>query len=166
MFRTLFCHLLRITLQGLLWLRYRVKVTGLDSLKDLGTKGVLFLPNHPGLIDPVIVSCLLWSRFQPRALVIEKQIKGSPLRHATKLLRILPISDTGVLGMSGHDTVLNQLDKCVDALKAGDNVLMYPAGRIYRSKMEQLRGNGGLSRIMKELPDVKIVLVRDRKSVV
>ena len=160
MFRNLLCSLIRATLQGLLWLRYRVKLVGLDSLKGIDPKGVLFLPNHPGLIDPVIVASALWSRFQPRALVIEKQIKGSPLRHVTKLLRILPISDTGVLGMSGHDTVLGQLDKCVEALKAGDNVLMYPAGRIYRSKLEQLRGNGGLSRIMKELPDVKIVLVR------
>ena len=40
-------YLVALVLKSLLWLRYRVKVTGLDEVVKGGRKGVLFLPNHP-----------------------------------------------------------------------------------------------------------------------
>ncbi len=144
-----------------LWLRYRVTVIGLDEVyRQYGKNGILFLPNHPALIDPVIMSSVLWRRFHPRALVIEKQIRASALKYCWKRLRILPLPEMGVTGMAGYNAVVEQINCCIDALKNGDNLLMYPAGRIYRSKTEKLRGNGGVARILSELPDVKIVLVR------
>ena len=161
MFHSIICFFILMCVKFISFIRYRVKVVGYDEVvKKYGDKGIIFLPNHPGLIDPVIVSAIVWGRFKPRALVVEKQIKGSVLKLIWKRLRMLPLPDAGVLGMAGHDAVLEQLDKCTAALKAGDNLLMYPAGRIYHSKMEQLRGNGGLARIMSEIPDLKIVLVR------
>ena len=38
----------------LIALRYRVEVTGLDEIAPASGQGILFLPNHPALIDPVI----------------------------------------------------------------------------------------------------------------
>ena len=144
-----------------IWLRYRITVKGLDTIIKSGDrKGILFLPNHPALIDPLILNSLLWSRFHPRALADEKYIKNSALKYCWKALRILPIPDLGVAGMTGHDAVVAQLGRCVEALKAGDNLLLYPAGRIYHSKIEKLRGNGGVSRILQEYPETKVVLVR------
>ena len=143
------------------WLRYRVTVKGLDEVCRLyGRHGVLFLPNHPALIDPVIMSSVLWRRFHPRALVVEKQIRASVLKHFWRRLRILPLPEMGVTGLSGYDAVVAQITCCIEALKSGDNLLMYPAGRIYRSKMEKLRGNGGVARILTEDPQAKVVLVR------
>ena len=142
-------------------LRYRLKVTGLSEvLKQYGENGVLFLPNHPGLIDPVILASILWPHFKPRALVTEKQVRTTILRKIGWRFRILPLPDIGVSGMAAHDAVIKQIGCCIDALRAGDNLLFYPAGRIYHSKMEKLRGNGGVSRILQEYPECKVVLVR------
>lgn len=142
-------------------LRYRIKVTGLENvIKQYGKKGIIFLPNHPGLIDPVILSAILWGRFKPRALVTEKQVRATILSKIGWRLRILPLPDLGISGISSHDAVVNQIGCCIDALKQGDNLLFYPAGRIYHSKAEKLRGNGGISRILQEYPECKVVLVR------
>ena len=62
-------------------LRYRIRVKGLDEVvARYGRKGILFLPNHPALIDPVILNTVLWGRFKPRSLVTEKQIRTTILK--------------------------------------------------------------------------------------
>lgn len=161
MINNIFAFFIWITLKVLLWLRYRIQVEGLDEIeKQYGNKGIIFLPNHPALIDPLIMMSVIWGRFKPRALVTEKQIKASALKYFWKRIRLLPLPDLGVTGLAGHEKVLSQLATCIDALKAGDNLLFYPAGRIYRSKKEKLRGNGGVARIITEYPEVKIVLAR------
>ena len=153
---------LRIFAKVALWLRYRIHVRGLEDIKKLGNKSIIFLPNHPCLIDPVILSTTLVKDFRPRALATEKQVRTTPLRFLRKQLRILEIPDLGVVGKTGIDKVEKQITNCVDALRAGDNVLFYPAGRIYRSRFEDLRANGGVKRILELYPEVRIVLVRTR----
>lgn len=154
-----FCLWLVVTLA--LHLRYRVRVKGLDDVvRRYGKTGILFLPNHPALIDPVLLSSVLWNKFHPRALATEKQVRATILKRIGWRIRLLALPDMGVGGIACHDTVLAQIETCVQALKAGDNLLFYPAGRIYRSRMEKLRGNGGVARILQEYPDCKVVLVR------
>ncbi len=143
-----------------LWLRYRIRIKGLEECLKAGNKGILFLPNHPALIDPVIVSSVLMKPFKTWALADEKQIRNTFLKHFYKSFRIMSLPDIGIAGRSGHEKVMKQLEKCVECLKAGDNLLFYPAGRIYRSKMERLRANGGVARIMELYPEVRIVLIR------
>ena len=139
-------------------LRYRIAVRGLEKID--ARRGVLFLPNHPALVDPLLLTGVLWHRFHPRALADEKYLKNSALKYVWKILRIIPLPDLGIAGMTGHDAVVAQIGQCVEALKAGDNLLFYPAGRIYHSKREKLRGNGGVSRILQEFPAAQVVLVR------
>ena len=147
----------------LIMLRYRLHIKGLDECYKGGDKGILFLPNHPALIDPVILSRVLFLKFHPRALVDEKQIRQNLfLRYFEKSLRILPLPDMGIAGKAGLEKVIHQIDACAEALKNGDNLIMYPAGRIYRSKLEKLRGNGGVAKILELYPEVRIVLVRTR----
>ena len=62
-------------------LRCRIRVKGLDEVvARYGRKGILFLPNHPALIDPVILNTVLWGKFKPRSLVTEKQIRTTILK--------------------------------------------------------------------------------------
>ncbi|MBR6471259.1 MAG: AMP-binding protein [Victivallales bacterium] len=161
MFNAIIIFFLWLCAQIAVRIRYRVKLVGLDEIiQKHGRKGLLFCPNHPALIDPLIMTTMLWRRFHPRALVIEKQIKEPPLKHIWKRIRLLPLPDIGATGMKGHDMLKEQIGRCVEALKAGDNLLFYPAGRIYRSCRESLRGNGGLAAILQEYPEAKLVLVR------
>ena len=65
---------LRNAVQLLLWLRYRVRVRGRTAVLRRGTRRILFLPNHPALLDPIIVMACLRDPFAPRALADKDQI--------------------------------------------------------------------------------------------
>lgn len=155
-------YLLYLFVRLVLPLRYRIRVHGYKECLAKGRSGVLFLPNHPALIDPIIINAILFQKFHPRSLVDEKQIRTTILKYLQKGLRILSLPDIGIAGRAGHEKVIQQINVCADALKQGDNLLLYPAGRIYRSRFEKLRGNGGVARILEAYPEVRIVLVRTR----
>ncbi len=152
----LMCVLTRLALR----LRYRITVKGLEDIRPSGKQGILFLPNHPALIDPVIVMSVIGLRFKPRPLADEKQVRGTFLRYFRRMLNVLAIPDLRVTGAAGATRVQEQLANCVKALQDGDNVLLYPAGHLYRSRYEKLHANGGVERILHALPDVRVVLVR------
>ena len=77
-------YLLLIFVALVIPLRYRVRVRGLDECIKKGRKGVLFLPNHPALIDPVIVNLALFWKFRPRSLVDIKQLRFGVLKYLEK----------------------------------------------------------------------------------
>jgi 1-acyl-sn-glycerol-3-phosphate acyltransferase len=52
----IFARVLASLLRPLLSLRYRIEVTGLDEIRRRGCTGILFLPNHAALVDPVIIT--------------------------------------------------------------------------------------------------------------
>ena len=79
-------------------LRYRIKVKGLDKVLAKGNKGILFLPNHPALIDPVIMNIILYWKFHVRSLVHDKQVHTTALKHFSKSLRLLELPSLGVVG--------------------------------------------------------------------
>ena len=54
----------------LLSLRYRVRVHGLEQVRDL-KEGALILPNHPAYMDPLLVFTSLWRALAPRPLLFE-----------------------------------------------------------------------------------------------
>ena len=58
---------LRILLTAILSLRYRFDIIGLERLEPKDRRGILFLPNHPALIDPLILLCAITARFSVRA---------------------------------------------------------------------------------------------------
>ena len=60
---------LRIFAKFAIWLRYRVHLRGLEDIKKLGNKSIIFLPNHPCLMDPVIVSTMLMKDFNELTLI-------------------------------------------------------------------------------------------------
>ena len=69
-----FYFLSSFLLRLILSLRYRIEVKNLKGLLDpkaLKKGGILFLPNHPAEIDPLVMNALLLGKFQPRPLVIE-----------------------------------------------------------------------------------------------
>ena len=145
-----------------LWLRYRIKVSGLEEVARAGCSGILFLPNHPALIDPVILVTRLYGRFRVRVLADETQIDRPVIRSLARRINVLPIPDLGRSGTQSAGQVRAAMDRCVAALSQGDNLVLYPAGHINRRHSEQIGANSAVERILRELPDVRIVLVRTR----
>ncbi|MBL7141217.1 MAG: 1-acyl-sn-glycerol-3-phosphate acyltransferase, partial [Planctomycetes bacterium] len=154
--------LLRWFAQFAVWLRYRVCTRGLDDVARRGTRGILFLPNHPALIDPVIVGTTLLKTFRARFLADEDQIDLFFIRNLARRVGVIPIPDPGKLGTNARKAVEAGLARCVEALRSGDNVVIYPAGRIMRGREENLCGNSAVRWILDQIPDARVVLVRDR----
>ena len=144
----------------LLRLRYRVQVSGADEVKRHGRRGILFLPNHPALIDPVILTAWLHGPFGTRPLALENQIDHPVIRTLAGWIGVLPIPDPAKIDRDSAPKTQAAITLCIEALKQGQNVLLYPAGRLMRQKFETLGAVSAAHRILSELPQVRVVLVR------
>jgi acyl-CoA synthetase (AMP-forming)/AMP-acid ligase II/1-acyl-sn-glycerol-3-phosphate acyltransferase/acyl carrier protein len=142
--------------------RYRIRVTGLKEIVAHGKKGILILPNHPALIDPVILVAYLKNVLNPRILADRDRIDAPVIRGFAKKMRAIPMSDPAAYGDAARDEVEKVLSLCADALTLGDNVLIYPSGHIYRSRFESIGGNSSVEKILSGSPGARVVLVRTR----
>ncbi|HUV39821.1 MAG TPA: phosphopantetheine-binding protein, partial [Planctomycetota bacterium] len=150
----------RLFAQVLLWLRYRVRVRGVREVASRGRRGILFLPNHPALIDPIILVAQLLGPFRVRALADRDQIDRFLIRRLAKRFRMLPIPDLSKAETGSADEIRKMVEACVHALREGDNLVLYPAGRLQTQRATDIGGNSAVESIVKQLPDVRVVLVR------
>ncbi len=145
-------------------MRYRIKHQGLDKLNSstLSKKGgILFLPNHPAEVDPIIVGSILWSRYQPRPMIVEWIIKLPVVSIVMKLMRAVPIPNfEDKSSQSKRIAAEKSFQAVVEGLKKNDNFMIYPAGRLKSSEHESLGGASGLFKIIQANPNANIVLVR------
>jgi long-chain-fatty-acid--[acyl-carrier-protein] ligase len=152
-------NILNILVKILLWLRYRITVKGLDAIQP-DNRPILFLPNHPALIDPVIVMSRLLDRFQPRPLADESQVNRMFIRRIIRIFGTIVIPDLSTGGKQNRGQVEAGLQRIIDALRAGDNILLYPAGRLMRSPREDLGANSAVHQIVGEIENVRVVMMR------
>lgn len=147
--------------RALLRLRYRISTAGLENVK--GCQGLLILPNHPALVDPLIVLSELWRAAQPGPVVLEKYYHLKGVRWLMRLGGAIPMPDMEIEpGPSKRRRIAQGMQTAVERLRAGENVLFYPSGRLMTSNHERLGGTSGVSLLLKEVPDLKVVLVRTR----
>jgi long-chain-fatty-acid--[acyl-carrier-protein] ligase len=141
-------------------LRYRIDVEGSKAITEKGRRGILFLPNHPAFIDPVMMVAELYKHFDVRPLMAEDQMGHAFVRAMASRVRVVPIPETSNIEHGKADRVQDALARCVAALRQGDNVLLYPAGRLMRQQTTDLGSASAVERILAQLPDVRVVLVR------
>ncbi|MEI8139148.1 MAG: AMP-binding protein [bacterium] len=155
-------RLILALVRGLLKLRYRVRVKGLDEVAARGQAGILFLPNHPALIDPVILMTQLYPQFRPRPLADQDQVNRPGVRWFAGQINVVTIPDPAVYGDASRKAVAEGVEKCIEALKSGSNLLLYPAGHIAHQRSEDLAGASAVETILQRLPEVRVILVRTR----
>ena len=145
-------------------LRYRIEIVGLEKLTpDRFTRagGIIFLPNHPAEIDPVLLEVALWKRFRLRPLITEHFYRLKGFKFFLDLARVLPIPSMDAAANKWRGKkVEKQFNAIVDKLRAGENFLIYPSGRLKISAMEILGGASFVHRLIERCPEVNIVLVR------
>ncbi len=144
----------------LLRLRYRVTITGVENIYRKGRKGILFMPNHPALIDPVIMMSQLSRDFSPRPLADETQVDRGGIRFLMKSLNAVIIPDLKKSGNKGKREVVAGVRSIIQGLQQGDNILLYPAGKLYRSRHESIGANSSVDLVLKKVPETRIVLIR------
>ncbi len=154
--------LLRMTGRALLRLRYRIKVTGIDAIAGKGRSGILFLPNHPALIDPIIIVTEMNAAFAPQALADKDQIDWPVVRWIARQVGARPIPDPARYGEACREEVEKVLADGIQMMKAGGNLLFWPAGRICHQRYEDLGGNSAVETVLKEAPDARVVVIRTR----
>lgn len=152
--------ILQCVIRFIIRLRYRIEAKGLTSLRREEGKGILFLPNHQALIDPVIVMSLLYPGFQPRPLADADQANMAGNRWIMQQIRTITLPDLNKNGRDGKGRIKEALQEVADALLAGDNILLYPSGRLCRSAVEDLAGNSAVEYLLENVPGVRTVLVR------
>ena len=157
----MFERFLFFLIRAIVSLRYRVRTSGLKDIARPGRRGILFLPTHPALIDPVMLLSRLFPLFRPRALADKDAIDIPVIRGVATRIGVIRI---GSLTKKAGTTEAAQesIDACAEALRAGDNVIFYPAGRLLRSSQEYLGVNSGLATILAQAPDARVVLIRSR----
>ena len=152
-------------LKTLLGLRYRVTDKGLENipahrLDEAGKRRpILFLPNHPALMDPPII-CSRLAGLRPRPLADAAQMRGAIPALAARLFNVITIPDVKACGRSACTPARESLRQVVTALCRGEDVLLYPSGGLSPDGKEHLRANSAVWRILAEVPHVRVVLVR------
>jgi len=144
----------------ILALRYHVTVDGAARVRQRGRDGILFLPNHPALIDPVILIAWLQGRFAVRPLAATERIDLPMVRIAARLFGVIQIPTPSQFEGDNAAAVQQALQQCIEALKNGENVLFYPAGRLMRQRFEVLGGVSGAHFLVAQLPEIQVVLIR------
>ncbi|GAB4184538.1 MAG: hypothetical protein Tsb0015_00600 [Simkaniaceae bacterium] len=145
-------------------LRYRISYKNFKKLKKESLKrkgGILFLPNHPAEIDPVILVCALWKQYQPRPLVVENFFFMKGISFFMRLVKAIPIPNFEI---SANSWKIKKGEiarkRMTDGLKRGENFLVYPTGHLKRSGKDVVGGSSLVHKILEEYPEVNIVLVR------
>ncbi len=148
------------TLRFLIWLRYRVEVTGLAEIEAAKEKGILFLPNHPAEMDPLILIAVLWPSFKPRPLVVEHFYYQQGLRFFMDLVNVLPLP-TMETGSKWKERQVEKVKKhIVEEVDRGENFLIYPSGKLKRTPDEQIGGASLIPDLLRLRKETKMVLIR------
>ncbi len=141
-------------------LRYRVRVRGLDEVAARGTRGILFLSNHPALLDPAMLTMWLYPRFSTRALADAVQINRPVVGWLARKFgtRVMPSLDRE--GPAGVEPVRRVLAEAIAGLQQGENLLLYPAGHMKRRTAEEIGAASAARAILDGAPDLRVVLIR------
>lgn len=145
-------------------LRYRIVVKGLDKLTPDQFKrpgGIVFLPNHPAEIDPVIMELVLWKKFRPRPLIVEHFYHLKGFKFFMDLVKAMPLPTMDAMANKWRGKkVEKQFNSVVSELKNKGNFLIYPSGRLKISGMELIGGASFIHNLLQACPEANVVLVR------
>jgi long-chain-fatty-acid--[acyl-carrier-protein] ligase len=164
MFKKVWAEIIYLLTWAILSIRYRIRVRGIENLnpKVLSKKGgILFLPNHPAEIDPVLLTLVLWGRYRAHPLVVEHfyYLKGA--HYLQTLVGAVPIPDlSGVVNRWKQKKVEKCFNLIAEGLKSGSNYLIYPSGRLKQGGEEVIGGASFVHNLVQECPETNIVLVR------
>lgn len=144
-------------------LRYCVEIKGKDVLIEAKKKkkGVLILPNHIALIDPVIVGIYLYPFLKIRPVMDERFYYVKLFRWFMEILDVIPIPDFELV-VNEWKTKQGEIAyrKLKKGLSQGDNILLYPAGGLKQTAKEHLAGKSFVHRLITENPNIDVLLIR------
>jgi long-chain-fatty-acid--[acyl-carrier-protein] ligase len=144
-----------------LGLRYRIRLHGVEQVRSLEGP-ILVLPNHPAYIDPAIVLTMMFRIFHPRPLLFEGNFKNPLLYPLMLVLDAIRVPDLEQTSTEARQRTAEAIENVKQALRDGQNVILWPSGRVQRTGVERLGAARTLSDVLRDVPSARIVLVRTR----
>lgn len=142
--------------------RYDVRAEGLENLAD-SARTYLVLPNHPAMIDPMLVATELW-KTPLKPLADEAFFRtGIVAPRVLRTLGAVPVPDLRKHRTAKGASVARGLGDIVKGtLERGGNVIFYPSGHIQTEADHEEIGTRQLAyNICRELPPgVEVIGVR------
>lgn len=134
---------------------------GFEALHHEKTsKGLLFLPNHPAEIDPLILMLILWPRFQPHPIVIEHFYYQKMLRFLMDLVGSLPLPNLEIANAWKIRQVNKLKNEVLSRLQKGEHFLIYPSGKLKTTSDEKVGGASFVYDLIQADPEIPVVLIR------
>ena len=100
--------------------RYRVRVEGLEKLRDLRGP-TLVMPNHPGLIDPPLVLANVRLPVELRPIVTTSMYRKPFLYPLMRLVNAVEVPDLGEHSRDAREQTLTMIDALAAGLNRGEN---------------------------------------------
>src|SRR5689334_3697549 len=145
----------------ILALRYRVRIHGLEQIK--GLKGpVLLLPSHPAFVDPPLVFSNLYPYLRPRPLLFEENFHNPAMYPLLIALDAIRVPNLAQASAEAREKTEKAIQNVIAALKAGQNVILWPSGRLERDGVERLGAARTLSDVVKAVPEARLLLCRTK----
>ena len=143
--------------------RYRVEIDGLKSVAQ--DKPLLVLPNHPAMVDPMLVGVAFWKT--PLKPLSDESFfhTGIVAPHVLKTLGAVAVPDLRKHATVKGATIARGLGDIVKStLEDGGNVIFYPSGHIQTEPEHEEIGTRQLAyNICGDLPEgVRVIGVRTR----
>lgn len=145
--------------RSVLHLRYRVTLQGLAHFDHSGP--IILLPNHPALVDPMIMISEIGKKKILSPVMTETYIHTPWLGPILKAMKTVPVGD---LARGGS---IKDVEKAFDGIRAAlenkQNILIYPSGHIYVQPFEHIVGKKMAYEIISRLPDdTKVIVARTK----
>lgn len=149
------------SLRMILKIRYQIKIEGFEKITSNAQGGILFLPNHPAQVDPIILMAILGPRFSPRGVIVEHFYRLKGLRKLFDFIRVIPIPTMADQVTQWSIQECAKATKNIEeAISKGDNVVVYPSGRLQRFNIEKIGGASLVHDLLVSYPKTPAVLVR------
>ena len=131
--------------------RYRVRVEGLEKLRDLRGP-TLVMPNHPGLIDPPLVLSNVRIPGGMRPIVTTSMYRKPLLYPLMRLVNAVEVPDLEEHSRDAREKTLTMIDTVAAGLNRGESFLIYPAGRTERRGIEEIGATRAVADLLGALP--------------
>jgi long-chain-fatty-acid--[acyl-carrier-protein] ligase len=142
-------------------LRYKIRVIG--KAEVFAKPGpYLIMPNHPAFTDPPNLTLHLWPTFLMRPLLLESNFNNPVLAPFGWLLRAIKMPDIVRASAADRARAEAAVGEVIASLKAGENVILWPSGRLSRDGSERLGGARTAADVLAAVPNVTVVLARTR----
>ena len=142
--------------------RYQVEAKGLDKIYAKGNTNIVFLFEHPALVDPAILYSQVGRQFDPRPVIASSQNKGL-LQKVFERLNAVFVPEVGPDNPNAAEEIQNITTEVLASLSKGDNWVIAPSGSLKRTRRDQIRGKKMASDIIHNLPEnARVVVVTSK----